>query len=77
MGEVPKKTSDIISRHMWPLSPAKPPNSLEAVIVSSADKVASVKDFIEGYARKRPGVRGVVRELVNWQKEWALWKKKE
>ncbi|MBQ7535078.1 MAG: HD domain-containing protein [Stomatobaculum sp.] len=77
MGEVPEKTTDIISRHMWPLSPNKPPNSLEAVIVSSADKIASVKDFIEGYERKRPGIRGVVRELVNWQKEWALWKKKE
>lgn len=77
MGEVPEKTTDIISRHMWPVGGSKAPNSLEAVIVITADKISSVKDFVEGYRKKRPGIRGVIRELVNWQKEWASWKRKK
>lgn len=77
MGKVPKKTTDIISRHMWPVGRSKPPNSLEAVIVITADKISSVKDFVEGYRKTRPGIRGVLRELVNWTKEWSLWKTKK
>lgn len=48
VGELPEKTSDIISRHMWPAGKSKPPNSLEAVIVSAADKIASVEDIVKG-----------------------------
>lgn len=29
LGELPQKTSDIITRHMWPVGKSKPPNSLE------------------------------------------------
>lgn len=65
LGELPEKTEDIISRHMWPVGGSKPPNSLECAIVSAADKIAAVEDFIEGYGEKRPGIRGVVRELKN------------
>lgn len=63
VGELPKKTTDIINRHMWPAGKSKPPNSLEAAIVSTADKIAAVEDFVEGYREKRPGIRGVVREM--------------
>ena len=48
VGDLPDKTTDIISRHMWPVGKCKPPNSLEAVIVSAADKIATVEDFVEG-----------------------------
>ena len=47
--DLPVKTSDIIERHMWPCGKSKFPNSLECVIVSSADKIAAVKDFVKGY----------------------------
>ena len=69
IGELPAKTTDIISRHMWPAGRSKPPNSLEAAIVSTADKIAAVEDFVEGYEEKRPGLRGVVREIANQNKE--------
>ena len=69
VGELPEKTTDIITRHMWPVGRSKPPNSLEAAIVSAADKVAAVEDFIEGYEEKNPGIRGVVQELRNRKKE--------
>lgn len=65
VGELPEKTADIISRHMWPVGGSKPPNSLEGAIVSAADKIAAVEDFIEGYEEKRPGIMGVLRELRN------------
>ena len=64
VGELPDKTTDIISRHMWPFGRSKPPNSLEAVIVSTADKIAAVEDFVAGYEEKSPGIRGVVLELM-------------
>ena len=69
MGELPEKTTDMISRHMWPAGRSKAPNSLEAAIVSAADKSAAVEDFIAGYKEKRPGIRGVVRELKNRKRE--------
>ncbi len=69
VGELPEKTTDIISRHMWPVGRSKPPNSLEAVIVSAADKIAAVEDFIEGYEEKNPGIKGVVRELMSRKRE--------
>ena len=73
MGELPKKTEDIITRHMWPVGKSKPPNSLEAVIVSAADKIAAVEDFVEGYGEKRPGIKGVARELRNRSRESTAW----
>ena len=63
VGELPDKSTDIISRHMWPAGRSKPPNSLEAAIVCAADKLAAVEDFVRGYEEKRPGVKGVVREI--------------
>ena len=41
-GGLSDKTADIIARHMWPVGKSKPPNSLEAAIVSTADKIAAV-----------------------------------
>ena len=76
MGELPEKTADIITRHMWPVGKSKPPNSLEAAIVSTADKIAAVEDFVEGYEQKRPGIRGVVREIWNRRKESTEWNRK-
>ena len=69
VGELPEKTEDIISHHMWPVGGSRPPHSLEAAIVSAADKIAAVEDFVEGYGEKRPGVRGVVRELAKRKKD--------
>ena len=46
--DLPEKTADIIERHMWPSPSSKPPNSLEGVIVSLADKYAAVKDLVLG-----------------------------
>jgi len=73
LGKLPKKTEDIITRHMWPVGKSKPPNSLEAAIVSTADKIAAVEDFVEGYEEKRPGIRGVLREMRNRKKESTAW----
>ena len=76
IGALPEKTRDIISHHMWPVGHSKPPGSLEAAIVSAADKLAAVEDFIEGYEEKRPGIQGVVHEIVNRRKESTEWKTK-
>jgi len=76
-GGVTDKTADIISRHMWPVGKAKPPNSLEAAIVSAADKIATVEDFVKEYEEKRPGLRGVVREIRVNKKEGATWNRKK
>ena len=76
MGELPKKTSDIITRHMWPVGKSKPPISLEAAIVSAADKIAAVEDFVEGYEEKRPGIKAVAREIRNRRKESTEWTRK-
>jgi uncharacterized protein len=75
--ELPEKTTDIIARHMWPAGGSKPPNSLEAAIVSAADKIAAVEDFIEGYEKQRPGIRGVVRAIRDRKKESTEWTTKE
>ena len=55
VGELPDKTEDIIARHMWPLAGSKPPNSLEAAIVSAADKVASFEDYAAAIRRNASG----------------------
>lgn len=73
-GGLSDKAKDIIARHMWPVGKSKPPNSLEAAIVSTADKIAAVEDFIAGYEEKRPGLRGVIREIKNRKKESTEWK---
>ena len=52
VGELSDKTEDTISRHMWPCAGSKPPNSLEAVIVSTADKIATVGDYAAAIRRK-------------------------
>ena len=72
-GELPEKTADIITRHMWPVGKAKMPNSLEGAIVSAADKIAAIEDFVEGYGEKRPGIKGVIREAINRKKESTEW----
>ncbi len=76
-GGLSDKTADIIARHMWPVGKSKPPNSLEAAIVSTADKIAAVEDFVEGYEEKRPGIKGVVHEIRNRGKESTEWKTKK
>ena len=76
-GELSEKEEAIITRHMWPVGKAKPPNSLEAAIVSAADKVAAVEDFVEGYEEKKPGLRGVIREIKSQRKENIIWKTKK
>ena len=76
-GGLSDKEADIIARHMWPVGKSKPPNSLEGAIVSAADKVAAVEDFVEGYEEKRPGIKGVIRELRNRGKESTEWKSKK
>ena len=55
VGVLPDKTEDAISRHMWPFAGSKPPNSLEAAIVSAADKIATVEDYTEAILRKAAG----------------------
>ena len=76
-GGLSDKEADIIARHMWPVGKSKPPNSLEGAIVSAADKVAAVEDFVEGYGEKRPGIRGVIREIRNRGKESTEWNSKK
>ncbi len=76
-GGLSDKEADIIARHMWPVGKSKPPNSLEGAIVSAADKVAAVEDFVEGCEEKRPGIKGVIREIRNRGKESTEWKSKK
>ena len=69
MGELPQKTSDIITRHMWPVIGSKAPNSLETAIVSAADKIATFEDYVEGYKERRPAIRKAVLNLVTRKKK--------
>lgn len=76
-GELSEKEEAIITRHMWPVGKAKPPNSLEAAIVSAADKIAAVEDFVEGYEKKQPGLKGTIHEIKSQRKENIVWKTKK
>ncbi len=76
-GELSDKTQDIIAHHMWPVGKSKPPRSLEAAIVSAADKIAAVTDFVEGYSEQRPGVRDVLHIIRDRKKENTEWKTKK
>ena len=60
--ELPEETEEIIERHMWPAGDSQPPNSIEGVVVSVADKYNSVKDIIKGSEVKHTGVKNVVRD---------------
>ncbi len=62
--ELPDKSADIIERHMWPAGHSKMPNSLEAVIVSAADKYAAVKDLICGSDIKQTGIRNKLQSIL-------------
>ena len=76
-GPLPRKTRDIIARHMWPAGKSKAPNSLEGAIVCAADKLAAAEDFVIGYREKRPGIRGVIRTIINRKNESIEWKTKK
>ena len=54
-GELSDKTQDIIAHHMWPVGKSKPPRSLEAAIVSTADKIATFEDYAEAIRQKAAG----------------------
>lgn len=54
--EMDSKTASIIRRHMWPLG-GEMPRSREEVIVSAADKYASVKDLAYGVYEKAKEMR--------------------
>ncbi len=62
--DLSEKTADIIERHMWPAGHSKAPNSLEAVIVSAADKYAAVEDIIHGSEIKHSGIKYAVQDLM-------------
>ena len=49
----------------------------EAAIVSTADKIAAVTDFVEGYSEQRPGVRDVLHIIRDRKKENTEWKTKK
>ena len=61
--DLPKKTQDIIEHHMWPTAGSKAPASLEGVIVSAADKVAAIEDFIRGSKTKPVGLKETIKNI--------------
>ena len=61
--DLPEKTPAIIERHMWPNAGSKAPNSLEAVIVSTADKAAAVEDFFRGSRVKPVGFKETIQNM--------------
>ena len=65
VGELPQKTADVITRHMWPVNGGKPPNSLEGAVVSVADKIATFEDYVEGLKEKSQSIRGGIQNLMN------------
>ncbi|MCR5088875.1 MAG: HD domain-containing protein [Oscillospiraceae bacterium] len=63
--DLPEKSSDIIERHMWPFAHSKVPNSLEGVIVSTADKYAAVQDFVVGSEIKHTSIKNKVHDAFH------------
>lgn len=61
--DLPEKTEDIIRHHMWPTAGSEAPRSLEGVIVSAADKVAAVEDFLRGSRVKPADLKTTVRTI--------------
>ena len=61
--DLPKKTPDIIERHMWPTAKSKVPNSLEGMVVSMADKAAALEDFIQGSSVKHIGLKETIQNI--------------
>ena len=61
--DLPKKTPDIIERHMWPSAKSKTPNSLEGMVVSVADKAAALEDFIQGSKVKHIGLKETIQNI--------------
>jgi hypothetical protein len=49
---------------MWPAAHSKRPNSLEGVIVSAADKYASIKDFFLGSSIKHTGPKSFLHHIL-------------
>lgn len=62
--DLSEKSADIIERHMWPAAHSKRPNSLEGVIVSSADKYASIKDFFLGSSIRHTGPKPFLHRIL-------------
>lgn len=63
------KSVDIIERHMWPAGGSQAPNSLEGMIVSSADKYSAVKDLVKGSDINNTGVKNYAHEKADNVKE--------
>ena len=61
--DLPEKTEDIIRHHMWPTAGSEAPRSLEGVIVSAADKVAAVEDFLRGSRVKPSDLKTTIRTI--------------
>lgn len=61
--DLPDKAEDIIRHHMWPTAGSAAPRSLEGVIVSTADKVAAVEDFLRGSRVKPSDLKTIVRTI--------------
>ena len=77
INDLPEKTSDIIERHMWPTAGSRFPNSLEGIIVSTADKAAAFEDFFRGSEVKRIGFKETVHEIQKRNKGGLPWKTKK
>ena len=61
--DLPDKAEDIIRHHMWPTAGSEAPRSLEGVIVSAADKVAAVEDFLRGSRVKPSDLKTTIRTI--------------
>ena len=59
---LPEEAESIIERHMWPLGESDAPDSIEAAIVSVADKYNAVKDVVKGSEVKHTGVKNYVQD---------------
>lgn len=49
---------------MWPAAHSKRPNSLEGVIVSTADKYAAIKDFFQASSIKHTGPKPFLHRIL-------------